>query len=497
QRKLNNRKHFQLQKQEKILGKRAETLAKREEKYTEQRKGLTEDEHKFDARVQKTLESIRAREWKLDRAEERKRLAEEQKQEQKQEQRQTPTGLDAAIEAEFEEESKDNLECEEETKAETKTEDSAPQSTKPKLSEIFKAFQKEKHESKRKRSGRAHSHEVKDKKLDEHEAEEKAYEPFTEGTGVEKPLNEAKSKVGAAPDAELNFKLIYEIMLLNANYGQVNSPPGCVSTDEWKLPSRANINDELAQCSAAMPGMGIRDFKPHELINNKPRKSAFYQDRLSEQEQKRLRRGGRAKFFAENLKLLNPRVDSFGNGRPSNNIRCRRAIDARTTYTWLLADVRKMLDQYVDVTQILLMDIDELILYPCEYNKLYKMVYDIAWRKLLSQKPTPESSSDESTQSNSSASSEESSSNNKKISKSRRRKNRARRQQKKANAKSHKSRSNASTTRAEQKKANAKPHKSRSNASTTEVEQKEANAKSQNPRSNASTTKAEPQSRQK
>ncbi|MCP4195506.1 MAG: hypothetical protein GY768_33315, partial [Planctomycetaceae bacterium] len=285
------------------MGKRAETLAKHEENYMERRKGLTEDEHRFDAHVKKTLDAIRAREWNLARAEELKRLAEEQKQEQ----RQTPTGLDAAIEAEFEEESKDNIECEEETKAETKDEDSAPQSTKPKLLElsgILRALQKEKHESKRKRSGKAHSHEVKDKKLDEHEAEEKAYEPVTEGTGVEKPLNEAKSKVGAAPDAELNFKLIYEIMLLNANYGQVNSPPGCVSTDEWKLPSRANINDELAQCSAAMPGMGIRDFKPHELINNKPRKSAFYQDRLSEQEQKRLRRGGRAKFFAENLKLL-------------------------------------------------------------------------------------------------------------------------------------------------------------------------------------------------
>ncbi|MCP5018103.1 MAG: hypothetical protein GY938_22945, partial [Ketobacter sp.] len=171
QRKLNNRKHFQLQKQEKTLGKRAETLAKHEENYVERRKGLTEDKHRFDAHVKKTLDAIRAREWNLARAEELKGLAEEQKQEQ----RQTPTGLDAAIEAEFEEESKDNLECEEETKAETKT-----QSTKPKLLElsgILRALQKEKHESKRKRSGKAHSHEVKDKKLDEHEAEEKAYEP--------------------------------------------------------------------------------------------------------------------------------------------------------------------------------------------------------------------------------------------------------------------------------------------------------------------------------
>ncbi|MCP5018635.1 MAG: hypothetical protein GY938_25650, partial [Ketobacter sp.] len=169
----------------------------------------------------------------------------------------------------------------------------------------------EKHARKRPQNDEAknNNHEAEEKaeaKNDNHEAEEKAFEPVVDDeTVLQKP--QIKAKVKKAGSAELNFKLIHEIELLNENYGEVKVASGCVSTDEWKLPLRANINDEIAGCLVAMPGMGTRDFKHHELIHNKPRYSVYYKERLRKKEVQRLQRGGRAKFFLEDLKILDHR----------------------------------------------------------------------------------------------------------------------------------------------------------------------------------------------
>ncbi|MCP5014899.1 MAG: hypothetical protein GY938_06385, partial [Ketobacter sp.] len=119
QRKLNSRKHIELRKQAKTLEKREETLAKHEETYASRRQNLAEDERRFAAHVSKTLAAFKAREWKLDRAEEQKQIGSE-------EQKQTPKGLDAAIEAESEDEIKESEdEIKDEVSRPTNDEDSA------------------------------------------------------------------------------------------------------------------------------------------------------------------------------------------------------------------------------------------------------------------------------------------------------------------------------------------------------------------------------------